>query len=214
MLDRWVQHGVRDVPTAIYPDDPAAADGDKPVTLTTTKHQEVFTFLRPTFSGDEHEQDVIDMVSHDDSDTVVPNSYPFYRPEPSLTFDNLPFVRPSVLYIFGGLSHLSSPEGRKEKMNLTGSGIGGSGGAKEGRVKEVVLPEHGHLIAMEAVDTCADATSAWLGAELTRWREGEDRAMRGWLQKRKGDKLVVSEEWKKRVGEGSQGDKRERKGKL
>ena len=211
VLDRWLQYGLRDVPTAIYPDDWAVSDGEKPVTLTTTKHQEVFTFLRPTFSGKhEPEKDAIDKLIHADFDTSFSNAYPFYRPEPVRTFQNLPYVRPSVLYIFGALSHLSPPEWRKEKMELTGSGIGGSGGVKEGRVKEVVLEEHGHLIAMEAVQACADATAAWLGPEMKRWREEEDRTMQGWSQKPRREKLVVSEEWKKRIVYGSP----TRKGKL
>jgi len=211
VLDRWLNYGLRDVPTAIYPDDGATTDGEKPVTLTTTKHQEVFTFLRPTFSGkQEPEKDVIDRAAQPDFDVAFPRSYPFYRPEPVRTFHNLPFVRPSVLYIFGGLSDLSPPDWREEKMERTGSGVGGSGGVKEGRVKQVVLEEHGHLIAMEAVEACADATAAWVGPELKRWRDEEDRTMQGWSRKSRRDKLVVSEEWKKRVVQGSPA----RKGKL
>lgn len=203
VLDRWLQYGLRDVPTAIYPDDLATADGEKPVTLTTTKHQEVFTFLRPTFGGKhEPEKDIVDGVTHAEVDPACPKPYPFYRPEPVRTFHNLPFVRPSVLYILGGLSYLSPPELRKEKLELTGSGIGGSGGVKKGRVKEVVLEEHGHLIAMEAVEACADATVAWLETELKRWREEDDRSMQKWSQKSTRDKLVVSEEWKKQVVQG------------
>lgn len=204
VFDRWLQYGLRDVPTAIYPKDGATADGEKPVTLTTTKHQEVFTFLRPTFGGKTNvEKTIIDRIAQPDFDIAFPKWYPFYRPEPVRTFHNLPFVRPSVLYIFGGLSPMSPPEWRKEKMERTGSGIGGSGGEKEGRVKEVVLEEHGHLIAMEAVEACADATAAWVGAEMKRWREDEDKMMQGWSQKSRREKLVVSEEWKKTVVQGS-----------
>lgn len=98
---------------------------------------------------------------------------------------------------------MSPPEWRKEKLERTGSGIGGSGGVKEGRVKGIVLGKNGHLVAMEAVEACADATAAWLGTELKRWREEDDRNMQGWSQKSQRDKLVVSEEWKRRVIQGS-----------
>ena len=44
VLERWVEYGLRDMPTKIFP------DAKRPeVTLTTTKHQEVMTFLRPNF---------------------------------------------------------------------------------------------------------------------------------------------------------------------
>ncbi len=84
-------------------------------------------------------------------------------------------------------------------MDLTGSGVGGSGGAKEGRVKEVVVASAGHLVAMEAVDACADAVAGWLEAELSRWREDERRITQEWAKRPKEDKLMVSEEWKKRI---------------
>ena len=109
---------------------------------------------------------------------------------------------------------MSLPESRKEKMELTGSGIGGSGGVKEGRVKEVVLENIGHLVAMEAVDACADAVVAWLEVELKRWRREEDKHTQEWSRKPRKDKLVVSEEWKKWVSYESSTSKPARTGKL
>jgi len=50
VLDRLIEYGLRDLPTSVYPDD-AMVKGEKRVTLTTTKHQEVFTFLHPNFDG-------------------------------------------------------------------------------------------------------------------------------------------------------------------
>lgn len=92
---------------------------------------------------------------------------------------------------------MSPPQWRKEKMDRTGSGVGGSGGVKEGRVKEVVLERTGHLVAMEAVDACADAAATWLGQELKRWREEEDAFQQDWSRRPSRDKLVISEEAKK-----------------
>ncbi|KAI9881029.1 MAG: hypothetical protein M1830_008911 [Pleopsidium flavum] len=215
VLDRWLQYGLRDLPTTIYPEDSTLDDTGKPVTLTTTKHQEVFTFLRPIFtSKDEHGKEAIIRLTHADFDPTTPHSSPFYRPEPEHTYHNLPFVRPSVLYIFGGLSLLSPPEWRKEKMELTGSGVGGSGGMKAGRVKEVVLENAGHLVAMEAVGACADATAEWLRVELKRWWEEEDKFNQEWSVKTRREKLMISEEWKTLIDEGLSRDRPARKGKL
>lgn len=202
VLDRWLQDGLRDTPTAIYPEQSATGDGENPVTLTTTKHQEVFTFLRPIFEGQiKPGSVVVDRYKHPDADPAMPIFFPFYRPEPVQTYHQLPFLRPSVLYLFGGLSNLSQPEARKDKLELTGSGIGGSGGVKEGRVKAVVLEDIGHLLAMEAVDACADAAAAWLDQELQRWQKDERKFKEDWSKTPRIEKLVMSQEWRRMLGE-------------
>ena len=49
VLDLWLEFGLRDIPTALYP---KRVKGDeRPVTLTTTKLQVVWTFLRPNYEG-------------------------------------------------------------------------------------------------------------------------------------------------------------------
>jgi len=143
VLDLLVTHGLRKLPTAIYPQDSDASDyseaDDAPVTLTTTKHQEVFTFLRPKFEGvDARGMRVPNRQTHPDLDLHAQDTDPFYRSEPPRTFYNLEHLRPSILYIFGGQSPLSQPDWRKAKMERTGTGVGGSGGADEGKVKEKV----------------------------------------------------------------------------
>ena len=89
---------------------------------------------------------------------------------------------------------------RAEKLAITGTGVGGSGGVKEGRVKEVVLEGIGHLVAMEAVDRCADAASEWIGSELERWRKEEQEFRREWDKKTKREKQTLSEEFKAKLG--------------
>ena len=151
-----MQHGLRPVPTAIHPSSSPATD--QRVTLTTTKHQELFTFLRPTYRTD--------AGGLPDGQK---STYPFYRPEPLWAYRRLPELRPSVLYVFGETSDMSDPEARRAKMERTGTGLGGSGGAAKGRVHEVVV-DCGHLVAMERVPQCADAIAGFLGAELALWR--------------------------------------------
>ncbi|BDD58477.1 hypothetical protein MAP00_003754 [Monascus purpureus] len=197
VLDRWVQYGLREVPTAIYPLEEHSVQNDnqeRPVTLTTTRHQEVFTFSRPTYDGSGNSQP-INRVTHPDLDLNLPIESSFYRPEPGRIFTQLPYVRPSVLYIFAGHSMLSNLAYRKDKLAVTGTGIGGSGGAAEGRVREVFLENNGHLVAQEAPNECADAISSWFGPELQRWRD-EDQAFRTrWGQKPKVEKMTVNAQW-------------------
>ena len=215
VLDLWIKYGLRSLPTAIYPkehDGPDRSENhDGPVTLTTTKHQEVFTFLRPNFDGlDANGKPVVNRRTHPDLDLGAAYTYPFYRPEPPAVFNDLPRLRPSTLYIFGGQSDLSPPDSRKQKMERTGTGVGGSGGAEADRVKEMVFEDVGHLVPMEAVTRCAAAAGEWLASELKRWRDEEAEFKREWDAKEKKAKFTLSEEWKKNIG----GDPRRKSEKL
>ena len=215
VLDLWIRYGLRSLPTAIYPNEHDGYHGpendDDPVTLTTSKHQEVFTFLRPSFNGlDANGKLVVNRRTHPDLDLRATDKYPFYRPEPIAVFNDLPRLRPSTLYIFGGQSDLSTPDLRKQKMERTGTGVGGSGGAEADRVKEVVLEDVGHLVPMEAVARCAAAAGEWLASDLRRWRGEEADFKREWEAKDKRARSTISEEWEKNIG----GDPRRKSEKL
>lgn len=197
VLELWIKHGLREVPTALYPSSSSESqregEEDKRVTLTTSKHQELFTFLRRSYIP----RSIAEFTGDKDPliDLEFP-SYKFYRSEPLGVLRRLPEVRPSVLYIFGGKSDLSSPELRAQKLELTGSGVGGSGGVKKGKVKEFVLPETGHLVAMEKVGECAGAISGWLGGEMKRWREERKDFERMWVKgKDEKEKSTIDEGW-------------------
>ena len=194
VFDRWCKFGIRETPTSLHPNECGS------VTLSTTKHQECFTFIRPSWPGLSADgSKVIDREKVPDIDTAGSREFLFYRPEPTATFKKLGEVRPSVLYIFGGESEMSSPRLRQLKMNVTGTGIGGSGGVKEGRVKEVVLNGIGHLVAMEASVQCADTAAPWLSQELEKFRAAR-REYLEWTKKTFVEKTTLSQEWQKRIG--------------
>ena len=200
VLDLWVKYGLRELPTELFPGDQttpsgrsAAGAGKKPtvplttaeptstpfpaevpVTLTTTKHQEVLTFLRSNFPPDPNSTTPPPPihVTHPDLDPSDPQQ-PFYRSEAHMTFNNLPFLRPSVFYMFGSLSHISAKMYRDEKMEHTGTALGGSGGVAAGRVSSILLEGLGHLIPMEDVGKTAVECQKWMEKELQRFREEE-----------------------------------------
>ncbi|PYH89233.1 hypothetical protein BO71DRAFT_453570 [Aspergillus ellipticus CBS 707.79] len=151
VLRRWIEYGLR---------------RDSPgVTLTTTIPQEVLTFARPCdHSG----------PTPPDLDPALRTTFPFYRPEPSLAFRDLPHLRPGVLYVIGEHSLMARPELRADKLRATGTGMGGSGGVPAGRVREVVLPRCGHLVVQEAMGECAEVAASWIGAEVRRPRRGTE----------------------------------------
>lgn len=169
VLDCWIEHGLRDLPSKLYP-----SHESQEVTLRTSKHQEVLTFMRGNLPSKLNPNPATqpNLLTHPDVDMSVPDISPFYRPEALVVFQQLPFLRPSVLYVFGSKSNLSEPHLRADKMAMTGVGVGGSGGAKLGQVKEVLL-DAGHLIPMEKVAETADECSKWMTQELERWRDEE-----------------------------------------
>ena len=195
VLDRWIEFGIREVSGQ------KGAGGE--VTLTTTKHQEVFTFLRPSWEAyDEEGKNLIRPEFTPDLDPSLNEKYPtfpVYRPEGPNTVIRLPNLRPSVLYIFGAKSYLSPPEYRKQKMDLTGTGVGGSGGAKAGRVKEV-LGDYGHLIPMEAPFFCAKAAVEWVKSEVDRWWVGE-KEYEEWTKRSLTEKTTISDDFKRYMGD-------------
>ena len=212
VLALWNQHALRELPTTIYPD-PSTREADSmrrhegenqlpdpPVTLTTTKHQEVFTFLRPNFPTPG--QPVINHITHPDLDPAIPAeyTYPFYRPESASTFRLLPDLRSSVLYIFGGSSEVSPPQWCEEKLESTGIGVGGSGGVKMGMVKSVTLQGIGHLIPMIVPKVCAQRALEWLAPELQRWRDEDERWTREWQAAGRRDRRILSEAYKEMIG--------------
>lgn len=197
-LSQWIKYGLRDLPTALYPQ---RGDGENPpVTLTTTKAQEVFSYLRPKYYGQsglapEEDHNVYGDMHPDD----VEKEYPFYRPEPSEIFRRLPEVKPPVLYIFGKTSELATLDLRRKKLETTGTGVGGSGGQKAGRVKEVVL-DSGHLVPMENVTECAEAAASFANEEISRWQEMNEAWQQRWVQKSRLERISLDDQWKKMIG--------------
>lgn len=201
VLKLWTEYGIR-------PTDEDQPDGE--VTLATTKHQEVFTYLRPSWAAFNSKgvelvnraaaPDIDPLIMHDTPSGEPLNvTWPFYRPEPMSTLARLPNLRPPTLYVFGLKSNLSPAELIEQKLEMTGAGVGGSGGAKAGRVKGVEGAENGHLIPLESPHFCAREAAHWIKTELDRWWV-EEREYEEWTRKPLAEKSTISEEYKKYAG--------------
>ncbi|KAF9888899.1 hypothetical protein FE257_008269 [Aspergillus nanangensis] len=154
VFNRWIAHGLRDTPTALHTE-PGA------VTLTTTKSQEVFTYLRPSRNTKR------DKVAYPDLDPskLAPDSVG-YNSGVDFVWGSLPQLRPTALYIIGGASHLGTSELQELRLARTGTGVGGNGGALTGGVYHVTIPNGGHLLPMEMVEETAVAVVEWLGQQV------------------------------------------------
>jgi hypothetical protein len=198
VFDAWCTHGLRTTPTAIHP---SASTPAGAVTLTTTKHQECFTFMRPLYEDPSNGPlGYVNHTTHPDIDPRIDTQKThFYQPGPMVTFQKLRALRPSVLYILGGDSFMNSPELEAEKIEHTGVGLGGSGGAPKDRVRKITLPKVGHLIAMEAPKLTADHAASWIGREMGIWRE-EKRKYEEWTKLPLAQKQTMSPLWLEKLG--------------
>ncbi|KAL4982171.1 Alpha/beta hydrolase family-domain-containing protein [Aspergillus falconensis] len=168
--DRYLRFGLRPVPTRLY----NPADNPKipktAVTLITTKHQEAWSYstpnLEPSSAG-------LDRLLLPDWDAEQQRPYLFSRPECWSAMRNLPFLRPSVLWVFGGKSWLSPPDAQDGKMRATGTEVGGSGGAAQGMVEKAVLEEGSHNVVLEEVGWSAEVAADWIRRWYKGWLEDE-----------------------------------------
>ncbi|XXG95957.1 hypothetical protein Hte_002233 [Hypoxylon texense] len=210
VLDAWIAHGIRPTPTLLFP---SANPGDDKATLRTPKHQEVFTYFRPLWphvrelkNADGTTTYAVDKDGAPDFDPAMQDEalardvvFPFYRTEGGRILRHLAEVRPSVLWVFGGDSELGQPEARRHRTELCGTGGGGSGGIRAGRVAEVVMEGRGHLFPMEVPRECARHAAAWIGKEVARWRE-QEREYEEWTKLPPREKVTLSAKFLDNVG--------------
>jgi len=190
----------------MYPDLPSDS-AEKPVTLKTTKAQEVWTYMRPAYNQHSPNNELSFEGMHPND--VLEPTYPFYRPECAQTFQQLPDVKPNALYIFGSKSPFSTPEAIKAKVERTGSGVGGGGKKAE----EVVVEGAGHLVAFEKVKEVGGAIVRFVGRELEKWEGENEEFERKWKTRSRSNRAQIDRLWKEKIGPPPMGGK-ERNEKL
>lgn len=173
-VDKYTQYGLRSTPTALYPDEPPSA-----VTLTTTKAQETWTYLRfdnsPYDPSDPTERFHWHDLSPDPNDVHINNPKIVTTcPGTVFAFEMVAYVRPSVLYLFGENSHLNPPARREEKLQRTGSGVGGSGGVSAGRVESHIVSKSSHMLPLEKVSETAALLAQWSAKQVEEYQKEEE----------------------------------------
>ncbi|KAI1158252.1 Alpha/beta hydrolase family-domain-containing protein [Nemania serpens] len=231
VLERWNQHALRDLPTLVHPELPASGSAPPSdsttantttttgpaspgVTLRTTKHQEVFTFVRPIYpfmtvhpptSPSSPPTYTFSRTGAPDYDpslaSLPPGSgvFAFYRSESNTPLAALPSVRPGVLFVHGGESDISRPEMRAHRLATCGVGPGGSGGVAAGRVAEVLLERRGHLFPMEVPAEAAAHAARWIASEMALWRR-EQADYERWTRLPARQKAIMSSEFVEKLG--------------
>ncbi|RHZ57474.1 putative toxin biosynthesis protein [Aspergillus thermomutatus] len=211
VVDRYLQFGLRPVPTPLYNPEDNLDIPKSAVTLTTSKHQEAWTYTIPNL---EPESAGLDDLLLPGWDPVVERPAAFARPEAWAAFRYLPFVRPSVFWVFGGRSRFSPPGAQQSKLRATGTGIGGSGGVAKGMVDKAVSPKGTHLVVFEEVDWCAEVAATWIEKWFERYLK-EEEFWRTYQSKKSDTEMLRNSEASIRVAKMAMGASRgDTKGKL
>ena len=192
-LDRLVEYGLRETPTALYNSDRNQTLASGSVTLKTTKHQEAWGYKQ--LNLDPRGEPGLRRLLRPDWDPTVALPPISNRPEPLIAMKVSPYLRHSVLYVFGAKGPLSTLEEQEKKVTRTGTGAGGSGGAAEGTVKGHVIQGFGHLVIFERPGETARGAADWVRKWWDKWRADER-----FLQARESEKsdngmLEVSKVW-------------------
>jgi hypothetical protein len=203
VLERWNEYGIRHLKASDHPqNDAESSENDRPVTLTSSKYQEVLYYLRPNAlgkvplkEGDAKENTAYDPLFHPDIIGSAYETSPFYRSEGPIAWKMTKHIRPSLLYVFGDNSPISTPETREGLLKRTGVGFGGSGGTNHSKVKGVVLKGAGHTAPLEMVVETASAIGPWLARALEQWQGDQFRIEQKWTNRSAEDRLKASAEW-------------------
>lgn len=194
-LDLYLRYGLRHTPTLIYPE---AMPGS--VTLTTTKHQEAWSYLRSNFTSmpPEGQADQTERLTSGDLDPHQA-TYLFHRAEPGIALKSLPSLQPHVLWVFAERSYLNRPKDRELKVSLTGRDARINGGLAAGAVEMRVVDKAGHLVPLERIAETADAIAPFLRKQLVNYEQEEAFWLGFDSGKSERDKLVLSQQWMKEV---------------
>lgn len=123
---------------------------------------------------------------------------PFLRSESRTCLKFLPHLRPSCLYLYGADSVGAVPSEREYKLSVTGTGWGGSGGVRLGKVEEYCVPGANHFVCLERdmIGPCAEKMAEWLAKAVPEWLEGEASSFGAeWRDADPGGRQTLSRQW-------------------
>lgn len=198
VFDRWIETGLRDLPTELHSG--TVSEAGPEVTLATAKTHEVHSFLRPLYKGNSSVLPQEDREHYADlnPDDLEPGDS-FYRPEPAELFRRLSVLKPPVTFITGQSSPLAGRDLTDARLKITGTGVGGSGGIKKGRVAALEL-DCGHFVPMEKTFESAEAAASFVEAEAILWEERTQQFEEQWFRRLRPARIDLDDVWRERIG--------------
>ena len=199
VFSSWTQNGYRDLPALVSSEEAAASE--QGVTLATSRDHELTAFARPALSDAAEKDNAFRPVSSRqrnlwDPEGPMPN-VDFYRPEAILTYRQLPYLRPSCLYIYGERTPFRSNKGkaRQEKQQITGTLHAGSGGGGSGAVATVEIEHSGHFAPLEKPLAVAQEIADWVSMRHPKWCRMKEGELVSWSDLPLEEKARVHPEW-------------------
>lgn len=201
-IDRLVKFSVVDDRQSVISTTIDGASQPK-VRTSTSRSMELALLARPNLDGVGTSPKIPKWTtSVPDLDPKAKDTYPFYRSEPTAIFRLLPMLRPSVLWVCSAQSSSSPPAVREDWLNLTGTGIGGSGGASSGRVKMHIIPGDRHTLPMDdMMGEVVRISREWLQAEMRNWQQTHGESSRRWVERSTEDKQALRPVFRDVIGE-------------
>lgn len=198
VVDLLATHGVRDSP---HP----SSKEDRTVILTTLTAHEALGVAVPAYgpwtdaTKDSPAAALITFKRNRRQQPLLASGLPhnprsaFSRPEVMLACTQyLPFLSPPTFYIYG--SKALGKEMHADHLELTGTGVGGNGGVKEGAVTSVEIEGAGHFVAFERVEEMAKNLSEHIASSAQRWK-AEDEVEREYWRGKEGSSKVLDDEY-------------------
>ncbi|KAL8914936.1 MAG: hypothetical protein Q9171_000563 [Xanthocarpia ochracea] len=163
VFERVIKHDLRDIASG--------SENSSAVTLTTPKTMELYTILRadPPLSGFPEAPDYRTKTAND---VIVPG---FYRGERSYIIENLQYLLPPTLFLWGKLSGYANSDYSNHLLRRTGIGLGGNGGFALGKVTEAILQGAHHPIPLEKPAAAAHIIVPWLNKQISIWEQEAER---------------------------------------
>lgn len=183
--DRVLRYGFR----AVGPPSPGAnPDRDDALVETTTSPAAevmyMFEMNRDGAGVASPDPQAITLQQREQVPVINPSDpwlFPLYRGENRDIYLRLPQLRPWTLFVDGSKSFISPRALGESRAARTGTGVGGSGGAKHGAVKHEVVEGGDHYLVFgkeQHVKAVAGAAARWIAGESRRWREVDERFRR------------------------------------
>lgn len=175
VLDRFLRYGLHEL----------EREGDqksKPTRTVANKHLEAAHIFRLNDKeiGKKSPSELTpeQRKHHPDVDATDPEHGPLYSPGSRQAFSILPYLRPKVLYINGRKSPFGSKKIVEARLESTGTGLGGSGGYRQGCVKQVWVEDGQHTIPLDgSLPEVAQAAGEFLSKVVQRWRAEQEESV-------------------------------------
>lgn len=176
VTDIYLQKALREDPSSTTGSN--QKKGLTPVTLVTPRYQELVNYIRPLYIYDR----------------CVTNPKIEYQTGLNDVYFVLGLITCNTLFVCGGTSSLSTPHIRELWQARTGELSYAKRNSEKRVVDEMIIPNAGHFLPMEAPESCAKALVLWIKRQFV-VKEEASEAIGPWMSLSQGEKSILANDW-------------------